>query len=100
MLEAMSFGLVPVVTLVSGAEDVITDGESGFLCAVGDIHSMCDRLEYLASHRTQLAAVSTEAAKVVLSRYTVEGHMARFKEILEKVMFTPLATGDAAAACL
>ncbi len=48
MLEAMSFGVVPVVTRVSGAEDVIIDGENGFLCDVGDLCSMSERLEYLA----------------------------------------------------
>ena len=36
-LEAMACGVVPVATRVGGVPELITDGEDGFLEAVGDI---------------------------------------------------------------
>lgn len=100
MLEAMSFGVVPVVTRVSGSEDVIVDGENGFLCDVGDLKLMSDRVEQLANNRRDLAAMSQEAFKIIQSRYTSKNHLRLLHDILEQIMSKPLAPVDAAASCL
>jgi len=43
-LEAMACGVVPVATRVGGVPELITDGESGFLEAVGDIEAHAARV--------------------------------------------------------
>ena len=43
-LEAMACGVVPVATRVGGVPELITDGEDGFLEAVGDIHAQAARV--------------------------------------------------------
>ncbi len=43
-LEAMACGVVPVATAVGGVPEVITDGEDGFLEAVGDIQGQAARV--------------------------------------------------------
>jgi hypothetical protein len=100
MLEAMSFGVVPVVTRVSGAEDTIIDNENGFLCEIGDLSSMAERLEFLALNRKQLASVSRSAFDSVREEYTVENHMRNLNQVIDDVMSKPLATNDAAVSCL
>jgi N-acetyl-alpha-D-glucosaminyl L-malate synthase BshA len=42
-LEAMACGVVPVATRVGGVPELITDGEDGFLEAVGDIEAQAAR---------------------------------------------------------
>ncbi len=43
-LEAMACGVVPVATRVGGVPELITDGEDGFLEAVGDISAQAARV--------------------------------------------------------
>jgi N-acetyl-alpha-D-glucosaminyl L-malate synthase BshA len=46
-LEAMACGVVPVATRVGGVPELITDGEDGFLEAVGDISGQSARVVQL-----------------------------------------------------
>ena len=43
-LEAMACGVVPVATRVGGVPELITDGEDGYLEAVGDIAAQAARV--------------------------------------------------------
>jgi glycosyltransferase involved in cell wall biosynthesis len=43
-LEAMACGVVPVATRVGGVGELITDGEDGYLEAVGDIAAQAARV--------------------------------------------------------
>lgn len=45
LLEAMSFGLMPLVSLVSGVTDIVEDGRSGLLFPRGDLDAFVARLE-------------------------------------------------------
>jgi glycosyltransferase involved in cell wall biosynthesis len=44
LLEAMSFGIMPLVSLVSGVTDVVEDGCTGLLFAAGDLQAFATRL--------------------------------------------------------
>jgi N-acetyl-alpha-D-glucosaminyl L-malate synthase BshA len=48
-LEAMACGVVPVATRVGGVPELITDGEDGYLEAVGDIQAQAARVVALLS---------------------------------------------------
>jgi L-malate glycosyltransferase len=48
-LEAMACGVVPVATNVGGVPELVTDGEDGFLEAVGDIEGQAARVVQLLS---------------------------------------------------
>ena len=54
MMEAMSYGVVPVVTDVSGAQDFVKSGENGFISDVGDFDDMVKNIEYLCNNREKL----------------------------------------------
>ncbi|MBZ5724822.1 MAG: N-acetyl-alpha-D-glucosaminyl L-malate synthase BshA [Acidobacteriia bacterium] len=51
-LEAMACGVVPVATRVGGVPELITDGEDGFLEAVGDIPAQAARVVALLTDDT------------------------------------------------
>lgn len=68
MLEAMSYGCVPVVTDVSGAREFITDGESGYICKVGDLSGMSDCIVELAQNRQKLETYGMKSRKIIAER--------------------------------
>ncbi|MET0656917.1 MAG: glycosyltransferase, partial [Steroidobacteraceae bacterium] len=42
---AMSFGLMPLVSLVSGVSDIVADNDSGLLFEAGNLDAFAARLE-------------------------------------------------------
>jgi glycosyltransferase involved in cell wall biosynthesis len=61
-LEAMSRGLAVIATDVSGAHDVITNGENGLLVPPGDAAAMADAVSMLAADPERAASLATRAA--------------------------------------
>lgn len=51
MLEAMACGCVPVVTDVSGVDDVIHNGENGFVVPVDRLIEIADKIEAINNDR-------------------------------------------------
>lgn len=68
MLEAMSYGCVPVVTDVSGAREFITDGENGYICAVGDLSGVSDCIVELTQNRQKLEAYGKKSREIIAER--------------------------------
>lgn len=68
MLEAMSFGCVPVVTDVSGAREFIEEGENGYICDVGDIEGIAECVAELAENRDRLKIYGEKSRNVILER--------------------------------
>lgn len=54
MLEAMSFGCVPVTTDVSGAAEFIDEHINGYIRPIGDIHGLASCIEELENDREKL----------------------------------------------
>jgi glycosyltransferase involved in cell wall biosynthesis len=48
-LEAMACGAVPVATNCGGTEDIIEDGENGFLVEIGNVEQIAERVGLLLS---------------------------------------------------
>lgn len=65
MLEAMKCGAVPVVTDVSGTEELIIDGQTGFKAGIGDIEQIANKIAYLASHSEKRKIMSRHAREMV-----------------------------------
>lgn len=67
--EAMSMGLPAVITANTGADDVVVDGESGFVVPVRAPEVIAEKLAWLADHREGVVAAG-EAAQQAAARYT------------------------------
>lgn len=65
MLEAMSYGCVPLVTLVSGVNDFVIDGYNGYICTTERLESFVDRIKYLSNHKTEMVKMGESARKAV-----------------------------------
>jgi N-acetyl-alpha-D-glucosaminyl L-malate synthase BshA len=77
-LEGMSCGLVPIASRVGGLPEVITDGEDGFLCAMGDVAEFAGRavqvftsseLRHRLSAAARAKAERQYSSTLVLPRY-------------------------------
>ena len=65
MLEAMSYGTVPVVTAVSGTDEFIKDGDNGFICGINDIEEISNKIEYIEKNRVKLTGLGNRARETV-----------------------------------
>ncbi len=65
MLEAMSFGCVPIVTDVSGAREFIEEGKNGYIYPINDLSGMSDGIKALAADRVKLKIFGTICQKII-----------------------------------
>ncbi len=83
-LEAMSCGVPVVATRVGGVPEVIVDDDSGYLCEVGDVDAMTQRVLTLARDRQRATAMS-EAARERASHFEAPGIVGRYEAVYERV---------------
>jgi glycosyltransferase involved in cell wall biosynthesis len=88
LLEAMSRGVMPVVSRVSGADDLIEEGVSGFLVSPGDETTLARRLSEALSMTSDRRHATGEAARAAIrARFSlekvVERHLTLFRKLIE-----------------
>lgn len=85
MLEAMAYGLVPIVTRIrSGVAGVIDDGRTGFLVDVGDTDAFARQIAALASGITQLSKIGA-AAYAATAEYSWPRYRTRLNSLLQEI---------------
>jgi glycosyltransferase involved in cell wall biosynthesis len=88
LLEAMSHGVMPVVSRVSGADDLVEDGVSGFLFPPGDEAALAGRLAEALSMTIERRRATGEAARAAIrARFlfdqVAERHLALYRRLIE-----------------
>lgn len=86
LLEAMSHGVMPVVSRVSGADDLVEEGVSGFLFPPGDENALATRLEEsLGMTSERRCAIGASAQLAVRARSSLEQvaeqHLALYRSL-------------------
>lgn len=69
LLEAMSFGAVPITTNVGSIESVVTDTENGLYIAVKNSDSIAATFRQLNADREMLKTLSAAARETILQRF-------------------------------
>ncbi len=64
MIEAMCLGLPCICTKVSGAIDLIKDGENGILVDIGDVEQLAEKMNMLADQPSLTKEISKNASKL------------------------------------
>lgn len=90
MLESMAAGVVPVVTRVSGSEEWIRHGESGFVVDVGDMEQMAECIRALAFDRARLADMSRRAWETIASRDLMREMCDAYAGLFDEVLARPI----------
>jgi glycosyltransferase involved in cell wall biosynthesis len=88
LLEAMSSGVMPVVSRVSGAEDLVEEGVSGLLFPPGDETAFAARLEKSLAMTAERRRATGEAAReAIRARFSletvVERHLTLYRNLIE-----------------
>lgn len=72
LLEAMSIGLVPVVSRVeSGVGEILKEGVTGLMPPVGDVAAFADAMALLDANRAMLESISGAAATYVSANHDI-----------------------------
>jgi glycosyltransferase involved in cell wall biosynthesis len=89
LLESMSWGTPAIVSKVSGVEDIVTHGASGFVYEPGDDHGFVGALRSaMAMTAHEWKAMSDNAFDTIRRRFAIEGiaeqHIAIYQELLRQ----------------
>lgn len=63
VLEAMACGIPTIVTVNTGASDIVTDGVDGFIIPIRDVAAIEEKLEWCYSHPQDLAEMGRAARR-------------------------------------
>lgn len=87
--EAMASGLPVVSTYHSGIEELVFDGQTGFLVAERDVITLADRLEFLIVHTEVWNAMGRKGREIVEQAFDTTN----LNERLENLFFSLLGKG-------
>ena len=82
MQEAMSQGLPLIITANTGGEDLIIEGETGFLVPIQSPEAIAERINWFYENQNQIARMSIAAQRHV-SNYTWELYTERIVDALK-----------------
>ncbi len=85
LLEASALGLPIVATAVGGNAELVADGRTGFLVPPGDAAAICERLAHYRANPQLLARHGQAARERVLGEFSLEGMVARYRELYERM---------------
>ena len=85
-LEALSCGVPVVASNVGGIPEVVTDGEVGFLAALGDITAMAAHVARLLGDGALRARFAAAARRRAQTRFPLEPIVARYEAVYRRVL--------------
>lgn len=88
-LEAMASGVPVIGSNAGGIPEVIRDGETGFLCGVGDVDAMSEAAIGVLSDRARWHAMSTLAASDARERFSLDAIVAEYEKFYEYALARP-----------
>lgn len=83
--EAAGAGLPLIATPASGAEEIVVDGENGFLVPAGDSDALEAKMRWCLQNRDRLPAMG-RAARATAERLTWEAYGERWAGVLAEVL--------------
>lgn len=85
-LEAMACEVPVIASRVGGVPEVVTDGETGFLSAVGDVDKMAEDAARLLADATLRSEMGKRARESAVSRYRTDIVIPRYIQFYERVL--------------
>ncbi len=85
-LEAMACGVPVIATKSGGIQEVIEDGETGFLCEVGDIETMADWAIQILFDNKLKTDIGEKSIERVEKYFSVEKILPQYEELYIKTL--------------
>lgn len=89
MLEAMASGAFVIGSATPPVEEVIEDGENGWLVDFFDVDAMAGRISEGLANRQNMAALRKNARRTVLERYALKDCLAAQRALIEAAVTRP-----------
>ncbi len=89
VIEAMASGRPVIGSRDGGIPEIIEDGSSGRLVAVGDYHGFARAALDLLADRPRWEAMSAAAVRAVQARFSLDTHVARITDIYREIVDGP-----------
>ena len=86
LLEAMNFGLLPIVTDIPGNREWIGEGKNGFLFPAGDHRSLAQRIIHAAGDFDQRTEFAERNAEIIQKKAVWEESMRAVEEELSRLV--------------
>jgi sugar transferase (PEP-CTERM/EpsH1 system associated) len=81
ILEAMATGLPVIATAVGGNDELVVDGETGFLVPPGDPAAIAARLAWYRAHPQALSRHGRAARERVLREFSLDGMVESYRRL-------------------
>ena len=88
-LEAMSCEVPVVATRAGGLPEVVVDGETGFLCAVGDVEGMAEATMRLLADEDLRRRLGRQGRQRAVAEFSQEAVVQRYRSIYQRVSGLP-----------
>lgn len=82
MLEAMSYGAVPVVTDVAGAREFVST-ENGYICSCGDVEAIADCIRDVDLHREKLRVMGSISRTIIQKKCSMKEYIDYIQRLCE-----------------
>ena len=83
MLEALSAGCLIVASNTAPVTEVIEDGINGLLVDFFSPQEICDRIEEVLNHPTQMSSIRAKARETILEKYDLEKLLSQHLEWMQ-----------------
>jgi glycosyltransferase involved in cell wall biosynthesis len=85
LLEAMASGKPVVATRCGGPEEIVVDGETGYLVPVGDEIALADRIKRILSDPESATRMGVAGRKRAEEKFSVQAYARNIQKIIEEV---------------
>ena len=89
LVEAMAMGRPVVATRSGGPDDIVVDGETGYLTPVGDASALADALIRMWSDPAAARAMGRRGRERAHAQFAVDAMVARASAVFEQVLDRP-----------
>jgi len=86
VLEAMASGLPCAVTQVSGSEELVQDGETGYTFRAGDTEGLCEAIQKILSTTDTEGGMGARARRLIEEKYAVSIVAERYEELYQRLI--------------
>lgn len=90
-IEGMAAGRLVVASRIGGLQEIIRDGETGYLTTPGDFKELALRLDAASNDAAVRASIGARAREFVLAHLTAEGWFRQHLEVYDRVFCQQLA---------
>ena len=94
LMEAITAGLVPVVTLTESGSELLEHGRNALLCPIGNTSAIAARLHDLAKNRSQISDLSREAFQTAKDYLLELDYTRRLREYVDELLAAPVLANN------